>query len=295
MEASDDVTATNRPVSSANITLPNFLFIGADKCGSTWLYRVLDAHPQCFVPRAKDIYFFDRYYNRGWDWYLRFFCDAPPRARAIGELSHDYLYSSAAAQRISNDLPDVKIIVFLRDPVERSFSEYLYLIRSGLVRGSFWDCLRSHPEVLDHSCYASHLPAYLEAFPRSHVGIFFFEDLARDPAALSREIFSFLGVDAIDVAPIHERALSAGRPRSPRLARAMKRAADFTRWLGLANVVGAVKSSRVASFLYRPYSAADRPCIDDSTRLRLAAHFERDVVELEALIGMECTRWLRSE
>ena len=85
--------------------LPTFLFVGADKCGSTWLFKVLQQHPQCFVPAAKDIYFFDRYYGRGLQWYASFFSSAPRSARAIGELSHDYLYSEQAAERIASTLP----------------------------------------------------------------------------------------------------------------------------------------------------------------------------------------------
>jgi len=118
---------------------PTFLFIGPDKSGSTWLYEVLRQHAQCFVPPVKDIYFFDRYYERGLDWYFRFFEAAPPGTLAAGELSHDYLFSSAAAERIAQDLPGVKLITSLRDPAERTFSHYLYMIRSGRTRLDFAD------------------------------------------------------------------------------------------------------------------------------------------------------------
>src|SRR5262249_315268 len=143
---------------------PNFLFIGADKSGSTWLFHVLRQHPGCFVPPAKDIYYFDRHYARGPRWYASFF-EPPNAATAVGGLADDFLFSEVAAERIHRDLPGVKLIAFLRHPVERTFSEYLYLVRSGLAGGrTFREVADLHPELLDHSRYARHLPAYLDRF-----------------------------------------------------------------------------------------------------------------------------------
>ena len=68
---------------------PTFLYIGAARAGSSWMYEILREHPDVFVPLAKDIYFFDKHYDRGLQWYRSFFASAGGR-RAIGELSHDY-------------------------------------------------------------------------------------------------------------------------------------------------------------------------------------------------------------
>ena len=89
---------------------PNFLFIGPDKSGSTWLYEILRQHPECYVPPIKDIYYFDKHYERGLNWYLSFFKHAELTHKAIGELSHDYLFSKTATDRIANDFPNIKMI-----------------------------------------------------------------------------------------------------------------------------------------------------------------------------------------
>src|SRR5437868_1940103 len=140
---------------------PTFLFIGPDKSGSTWLSEILRQHPACFVPPLKDIYFFDRYYDRGLSWYLSQFDGAPASARAVGELSHDYLFSTQAADRIRNDLSGVSLLVCLREPVERTFSHYLYMVRSGRTTESFEDALEHFPELVENSRYATHLRTYL--------------------------------------------------------------------------------------------------------------------------------------
>ena len=128
---------------------PTFLFIGPDKTGSTWLYEVLRQHAACYVPPVKDIYFFDRHYERGLDWYLSFFEPAPAGSLAAGELSHDYLFSPQAADRIARDLPNVRLLTSLRDPAERTFSHYLYMIRSGRTRLDFAAALEQFPELVD--------------------------------------------------------------------------------------------------------------------------------------------------
>jgi len=112
---------------------PDFLYIGPDKSGSTWLYSILNAHPQCFVPVLKDIYFFDRYYDKGWNWYSAFFEQTPKNVNVRGELSHDYLFSKLAAERIKSDLPSIKLLSILRNPVDRAYSHYLYLLTTGIT------------------------------------------------------------------------------------------------------------------------------------------------------------------
>ena len=268
---------------------PNFVFIGADKAGSTWLDRMLRAHPQCYVPPAKDVYFFDRYYDRGLAWYTRLFAGAPREARAVGELSHDYLYSVDAAARIARDLPDVKLIVFLRDPASRSFSEYLYLLRSGERFDSFADAVARRPEILEHSRYASHLGPYLERFgPR--VGTFLIERLLQDPRELAHDVYRFLGLDPFDGVEFDERVLPASRPRSVLAARAAKTGASAARAAGLANVVGVVKRSRLGGALYRPYDDVERPRLSDAELRFVADELADDLRELAKLVDLPIAR-----
>ena len=91
--------------------LPSFLFIGGPKCGSTWIYKALKAHPEIYVPEAKELFFFDKYYNKGFDWYLSYFKNIDSGEKAFGEVSHDYLYSAEAANKIAIDLPDLELIL----------------------------------------------------------------------------------------------------------------------------------------------------------------------------------------
>ncbi|WP_408639105.1 sulfotransferase family protein [Nocardiopsis endophytica] len=112
--------------------LPDFLIVGAQRCGTTTLYKALMQHPQVFGPTLrKGVHFFDTAYGRGTDWYRsRFPLRRTVRAAAggaggvVGESSPYYLFHPLCAERIAADLPEAKVVVMLRDPVERAHSAH---------------------------------------------------------------------------------------------------------------------------------------------------------------------------
>lgn len=276
--------------------LPTFLFIGADKTGSTWLFDLLRSHPQVFVPPAKDVYFFDRFYNKGLAWYASLFRSAPDGVAAVGELSHDYLYSAAAAERIAADLPGVRLIVFLRDPVERCFSEYLYLRRSGLTRAPFREAVERFPEIVEHSRYARHLRTYLRLFDADRIGIFFYEHLRADPERFARCVLEFVGVDWHAGLDVERNSRPAGVGRCALAARLARESAQVVRRLGAPGLVGRVKHSRVARLLYRAYDDGSRPRLSDTDRLHLERALAADVAALRELLPTDAPAWIgRSE
>ena len=128
---------------------PNFLHLGPGKSGSTWLHEVLVLHPDVFLTEAKDLYFFSRYFDRGPEWYLAHFKDATHES-VVGEVCPDYLAEPMAARRIYDTLgPDVRLMVSLRDPVERAFSSYLYAAKHGLAAPTFRQTATAKPELID--------------------------------------------------------------------------------------------------------------------------------------------------
>jgi hypothetical protein len=198
--------------------LPNFLYIGPDKCGSTWIHRVLSGHPDVFFPVVKDIYFFDKNYHRGRDWYLSFFKNAKTE-KIRGEVSHDYLYSKDAMRRIHRDLPDVRLMVCLREPVERAFSAYLYLIKHGMTRSDFSEAIGRFPHLLEQSQYAKYLGPYLERFGKHKMLIGVFDELQDNPEAFADKMFKFLDIQRIVLSKeMYENCFPASRPRNAALA-----------------------------------------------------------------------------
>ena len=270
---------------------PNFLFIGPDKSGSTWLYRILLQHPDCYVPSCKDIYFFDRYYHRGMDWYLSFFADAPAGTKAVGELSHDYLFSAAAAERIARDLPGVKLMVSLRQPLDRTFSHYLYMVRNGRTREPFELALKKYPDLVDKSMYSKHLSEYFRRFDRSQIQVLFFDDLKSNPTGFAAEVFQFLDVPFIEEIDYGTEVLPASRPRSAWLARLAKLSANACRDMGLTHLVGTVKYGALAGWLYKSYERENRPEMRSEEKRFLLDVFRTDTQQLQDLLQRDLSHW----
>ncbi len=234
--------------------LPNFLYIGPDKAGSSWLHEVLLQHPQIFLTSAKDLYFFDRYYDKGVDWYRSHFRQATPRHDIVGEVCQDYLFHPEAAVRIYNDLDSVRLMVTLREPAARAFSSYLYMLKHGEDVGTFRQALHSRPELLEHGRYGTALQRFLRHFPRDSIHIALFDDLQRDPQRFVDDVTDWLSVDRME---LEEGLLSARLPASEArfvaLARLARRAAVWVREHDGAELVGRLKRSPwVQGTLYRP-------------------------------------------
>ena len=199
-----------RRLTASSRVLPDFLVIGAQKAGTTSLGWFLRLHPDIFwVPRAE-MHYFDRDYDRGLKWYRSWFerrsvMEAHERrtgrlARA-GEKTPAYLVLPDGPDRVAGDLPDVRLVVSLRDPVRRAYSQWSMNVRVGRESLSFLDALDAEPErlaavdlsagvsgsaYLEHgyamrSNYADHLERWLARFDRSQVFVYRSEDLYADP------------------------------------------------------------------------------------------------------------------
>ena len=138
--------------------------------------------PDVFLASSKGLYYFDAHFDRGEGWYL-----GPLRRSgeflARGEVSHSYLASLEAPERIARLNPAMRLLVCLREPVDRAFSDYLDLRKNQQYDGPFDDALDRYPRLLDRGRYATHLRRYLAVFPREQVLVQLFDDLKADPQA----------------------------------------------------------------------------------------------------------------
>ena len=204
--------------------LPNFLHVGPSKSGSTWLHEVLIGHPEVYLSQAKDLYFFNRYYDRGPGWYRAQFRGAQREHKIIGEVCPDYLSCAEAPERIHTCLgPDVRLMVTLREPISRAFSSYLYLAKHGEAAATFRDTTKTAPELLEEGRYATHLRSYLRYYGRESLYVGLFDDLQADPQAFLDGVTDWLGVARLQLSPAQlEAQLPASKARWLPLAMAAK-------------------------------------------------------------------------
>jgi hypothetical protein len=227
---------------------PNFLVVGAAKCGTTSLHYWLGQHPEIFVSTQKGLHHFaaewlaknangpgDRRHLKDmaitWEQYLAHFREAAPH-QAVGDFSPSYFSWWPSREAIRARLGRPRIILSLRDPIHKAFSQYTHLIRDGRESLSFWDALQAEPErkargygalwlYSESACYAEATERFLEYFGPADMRICLFEETIRDPQAALRGIFGFLGVDPDFRIASSEPRHKSGAPRSRLLAAAV--------------------------------------------------------------------------
>jgi hypothetical protein len=265
--------------------LPDFAYIGTSKAGSTWLFNALAGHPEVYLASNKGLYFFDQHFDKGQQWYLDQFRGAGDRP-AVGEISHSYLSSPQAPARIAELNPDMRLLVCLREPVDRAFSDYLDLVKNGQYDGPFTAALEQFPRLLDRGRYATHLQRYLDIFPQEQLHVSLFDDLRTDPQAYADEVFGFLGVRRLELPPADlKNRMPAGTPRSSAVAATAKAMSKLAKRTGLRRLRSRVKRSVVVrQALYRPYKD-DRPTVDPTLAAELRLGFVDEVRRLDGMLG----------
>jgi len=188
--------------------MPNLFIVGVARGGTTSLWQYLDAHPDIFMAAVKEPYYFSDYYKsdpfpKDRDAYLSLFA-AGRDARWRGEASTAYFWDRSSAARIEKASPSARILISLRNPADRAYSEYLKNVRSGEERRELLPAIREEiaagpkhggrSNFLVSGFYTDSLERYLEAFG-ANVHVLFFEKLASDPRGEVRRIFEFLEVD----------------------------------------------------------------------------------------------------
>jgi hypothetical protein len=292
-EAAPLIRAHDPRYSLAPMTLPNFIVIGPGKTGTTWLYQCLAAHPQVRLARhTKETVYFTECYDRGRAWYERFF-EGTEGAIAIGEVSNTYFFSPEAPARMAALVPGAKLIAFVRDPLDRILSAYLFHRRNGVVHGTFDEAIAQDPTIVSNNFYDEHLERYMRHFPREQIFVALFDDLRSDPAALLRRIYGFLGVDE-DFRPdaTAQRVLPASAPRNASLFHTLK---GFARWLRNHNfhriLTWAKTNPVLMGALTRPISDREKPAIPPATRAKLKETFGPHNARLAKMLGRDLSHW----
>ena len=312
-------------------TLPNFFVVGVPKAGTTSLYHYLDQHPQIYMSPIKEpTYFADelrpehfgeemrhgeqrarqslRQYldgpmtSRGsglvtdWTDYLKLFRNVHGQT-AIGEASVTYLWSPSAVRNIATKVPAAKIVMILRDPAGRAFSQYLYYQGIEPDRKSFSEYVdaallnkekvlgRLYP-FLEFGLYHEQVRRYLDAFPRENVRIYLYEDYRRDAPALLRDIFGFLSVDGTFAPDVTRKHLE---PRVPRFAAPFRLLKRSGLWLTVKNALPPAVRDRLRPLVIQPREALVLNPLD---RDRLINYYREDILKLSHLLNRDLSAWL---
>lgn len=253
-EAAPDSSADTRPV-----TAPDFVIIGTQRGGTTSLHAYLRGHPQIETPAKKEIHFLTDRFERGQDWYIGQFPAVVPVGTLVGEATPYALFHPRAPQRLFDVAPDARIIVLLRNPVDRAYSHYLHERARGHESLGFEDAIAAEPErllgldaglatgeiltsdthkrasYLARGRYARQLERWLAIFRREQMLILRSEDLYADPAATTHRVTDFLGLPPLRSDAFSAHNATSGPPMNARTRELLLRefAADNARLAAL--------------------------------------------------------------
>jgi hypothetical protein len=250
------------PPGMRTITAPDFLIIGTQRGGTTSLHAHLGTHPRVSTPSTKELHFVTDRYERGLDWYLGQFPAGLAPGTLTGEATPYALYHPLAPQRLRDIAPEAKLIVLLRNPVERAYSHYLLEVARGDELLEFSAALDAEPHRLkgeearlvqdpmyrstahQHYSYAARgdyapqLDRWFEFFPREQILVLRSEDLYWRSAETYARVAGFLGIEPVIRAPFAVHNQTSGPPLDQRIRKQLSRhfaplnagLADFLGW-----------------------------------------------------------------
>ena len=228
-----DIVTWPRRVTATNRSLPNVVLLGAQRAGTTSFYEHLNSHPGVVLSKTKEIHFFDNYTEQGLDWYRSHFpmrrwvkrrSDRLGYDIAIGEGSPYYLFHPAVPERLHRSLPRARLIVLLRDPIERALSHFRHEVKNGsemisdfqsawdleeerlqgaeerlLTGASVFEASHNRFSYTSRGDYAPQLERWLEKFDSSQLHVIRSEDLFERPEEIMGELFNFLGLPTVEM------------------------------------------------------------------------------------------------
>jgi len=219
---------------------PDFIVAGGMRCATGWIRQCLMEHPDIYMAR-REPHFFDRNYEKGIDWYHEFFSSYGGE-KLIGEKTATYFHYRDSSSRMMEVNPDVKVIICLRDPIERMFSHYSMFSESDFVlkEAGFVESMLPGTDFLNWSLYADQVKNIKHSIPAENLLFVIYEEKDEAPLRFIQNMYAFLGVDTSFNAPSAELRTKLGQfehnnwfwgrvskimlhPRAPRLLRAIYR------------------------------------------------------------------------
>lgn len=294
--------------------MPDFLVVGAARAGTTTLHSYLRQHPEIYLSGIKEPCFFAfegeeiKYVKGKFAFAVKDFVEYEKlfrEARAdqkIGEVSTPYLYlydkTIESIKRHFQSYDLIKIVILLRNPAERAFSQYCWRLRDGREPLSFVDAINAETErmkenysfdyfYLDRGYYYKQVKAYLESF--KHVHVILFEDFEKEPQNVLRNLCKFLEVDSTFNFRILKPQNESSLPKSKSLGRLVTTESKlkYKMWYKIPD-----QARKRIRKVFSELNAGRKISLDNSMRIKLNELYREDILSLQKLIGRNLTHWL---
>ncbi len=299
------------------MTLPNFFIVGAAKAGTSSIFNYLTQHPDIYRPPIKEPSYFalgeekiefkgpgDDVFNKTivkrYDDYMLLF-DGAKNEKMIGEASVVYLHSKRAALQIKNYIPNAKIIIILREPVERAISSYSHKVRDGFESlDNIEDAIDAEEErrlagwqhIWQYKAlgyYYDAVKRYITLFP-GNVAVYLYDDLKKNPSGLLKNIFDFLDVDNSFEPNIQYKYNVSGRPRSKIIHKFLSTQSSIK---NMGKIILPEKlRSRIRGKIQRYNIDPKKPIMKNEYYKYMKRLYREDIKRTQEIIGRDLSAWL---
>jgi len=287
----------------------SFIGIGPPKTASTWVADNLRKHPGVFIPKSKELQYFNReipiiYYSENWnykkglDWYHGFFKDAKP-AQIWGEVSTMYYNSENAPLDIYEYNFEVKIIITLRHPVKKLVSYFRYLKQFGVYEPdvTLSEAISKNDYFVKDSFYAPGLKRYLDQFPREQILILTLEEIQADPKTSFKRLTDFLDLEEFYPTDLANRSNSARSIRIKWLSHLMNTTLLYIQKKNIYWIIPLLKKTGLMGIIkFIQLRIMTKPGrtdgdVDESILQKLHAAYGDDIEEVETLLQRDLSSW----
>ena len=303
------------------MTLPNFLIIGAGKAGTTSLYAYLAQHPQIYMSPVKEPGYFafageelaysgpgdaagiNRTVITNESEYRALF-ERSAGYPAVGEASPLYLHVPQAAPRIRAAIPDCKLIVILRNPIDRAYSDFLYRRANGnepeldfltaveIESERIQNGWSPHCCYIDKGRYYKHLARFYALFPASQIRLYLYEELEDSALNLLRDVFSYINVDAGFEPDVRFRYSATGTPRNRRVQASLNFFRESRKLRSMRSLVSSERRHRMYSTL-QGWNLQTPPDMPGDAERYLVELFRPEIESLASLVKRDLSHWTR--
>ena len=286
----------------------DFFIVGAPKAGTTSLYHYLAEHPQIEMSSQKEPdYFSDTAIQEQGMYYRKNRIDTEEKYYSLfnvesknvifGEASVSYLFYKSVAGDIKKYNANAKIIIILRNPIDRAFSHYLMDYRLGLVSDTFDEIVNKtsnnnkvhlyYQQYIQISEYAKQIARYYQQFDEDKIMLIDYEDFKKDVGEIVKSVYTFLGINSEYKADINKKHNTFTMPKN-NLIRYIYSFVFIRNMLTFLFPKSLVKSVR--SILFKQNK---KPKLSDETRKQLKQFFKEDIWELSQILNKDFSKWIK--
>ena len=259
----------------------SFICVGPQRTASSWLDQMLRQHPQISLPNSvKETFFWDQRYSKGFQWYYSHF--KTTNHQIMGEIAPTCFDNPQACHRITDANPEIKVLICLRDPIERTYSLYCHKYATGRLKGNFAQALNEDQRLVNSSKYSQYVNLWSKNVGSENILLVRQEGVAQEPIAVLNDICAFIGIPAMEWENPSQKYGQKAQPISVSLTAMANQVARSLRAMGIHSLPELGKKMGLKKLIYQGGSSQYPPMLE-SDRLRLFEELKQEYEWLSQL------------